>query len=516
MTINLPTGLAYVERILALGEDYLSSETRQAAHEILERARRRGLAGTERTVVAFAGATGSGKSSLLNAIVNQDVAKTSAHRPATENPQAVTGRHATDILDWLGIDHREVLLQMSTESMQDLVLIDLPDVDSTMIEHHERAADIISRADVLLWVLDPQKYADAVIHEDYLSELKEHEANILVVLNQIDRIPSEERDAVVNHVRHLLSLDGIRCDVTVSSTVTGEGVEEIRGALAYVSSKKRASAQRLVADLRKLGGRIAEEMYENSGVSLEGESQDTLVDDLCEAATGKRIARRAGDKRARQAHRQVRWSLWRFPGSKKGARSLEENAVREPGAPLKALVEARLGTSSAPHANKMPRLWRLTLHKSSSARVDDISRDIQEAVVRAGEVEQHIPVSWRICGWLQWLSTKCILLGFIWWIVDVIVQSTGGSFPSFEPIFAFPVPLLITVISLVISGLCLVWGSSMVNSARHRGRFDAQKRMEEAVAKIVDESLLTLIQRQQDKYDEFCSAVSQLSEVVVR
>ncbi|MDY5139546.1 ABC transporter, partial [Actinotignum timonense] len=72
--MDLPTGLKNLEQALDLGGAYLDESVRTQVRDVLDRARQRGLLGTECTVVALAGATGSGKSSLLNAIVGQDVA----------------------------------------------------------------------------------------------------------------------------------------------------------------------------------------------------------------------------------------------------------------------------------------------------------------------------------------------------------------------------------------------------------------------------------------------------------
>ena len=74
-----------------------------------------------------------------------------------------------------------------------LVLLDLPDHDSTEVEHHLEVDRLVELADLLVWVLDPQKYADAAIHERYLRRWPAHEAVTLVVLNQIDTLTRRGR-----------------------------------------------------------------------------------------------------------------------------------------------------------------------------------------------------------------------------------------------------------------------------------------------------------------------------------
>ena len=51
------------------------------------------------------------------------------------------------------------------------MLLDLPDHDSTVAAHRLEVDRLVALVDVLVWVLDPQKYADAAIHERYLRPL---------------------------------------------------------------------------------------------------------------------------------------------------------------------------------------------------------------------------------------------------------------------------------------------------------------------------------------------------------
>ena len=67
-----------------------------------------------------------------------------------------------------------------------LVLLDLPDFDSVEIAHRVEVDRLVRLVDLLVWVVDPQKYADAALHERYLRPLAGHAAVMLVVLNQVD------------------------------------------------------------------------------------------------------------------------------------------------------------------------------------------------------------------------------------------------------------------------------------------------------------------------------------------
>ena len=175
------------DRVRALGDAAEACEGRVPAEAVSEAQRvvrqvdkRLAFSGSA-TVVALAGATGSGKSSLFNALSGTDLARIGLTRPTTSEPLAVTwGDEPTeDLLDWLQVARRHALAAGSgsgpdQSSLDGLVLLDLPDHDSTEKGHQLQVDRMVQLVDVLVWVVDPQKYADAVLHERYLQPLAEH------------------------------------------------------------------------------------------------------------------------------------------------------------------------------------------------------------------------------------------------------------------------------------------------------------------------------------------------------
>ncbi|MGL5811587.1 MAG: GTPase, partial [Nocardioides sp.] len=170
------------------------------------------------TVVGIAGATGSGKSSTFNALTELELSATGVRRPTTSWASACVwgDEDASDLLEWLGIPPRyqttrDSVLQTGREdnSLRGVVLLDLPDHDSTEVSHHLEVDRLVQLADLLIWVLDPQKYADAAIHERYLAPLSTHQDVTMVVLNQMDTVPADRRMAMLDDVRRLLAADGM-------------------------------------------------------------------------------------------------------------------------------------------------------------------------------------------------------------------------------------------------------------------------------------------------------------------
>ena len=187
----------------------------------------------DHTVVALAGATGSGKSSTFNALAGVELSSVGVRRPTTSWATAcVWGKEGADeLLDYLDIAPRhqvmrDSLLDLGKEdsALQGVVLLDLPDHDSTEVSHHLEVDRLIELADLMVWVLDPQKYADAAVHDRYLAPLATHQDVMLVVLNHIDEVPVDRRESMMADVRRLVDADGlIGVPVLATSARTGRG-----------------------------------------------------------------------------------------------------------------------------------------------------------------------------------------------------------------------------------------------------------------------------------------------------
>ncbi|MFD0886935.1 GTPase, partial [Streptosporangium algeriense] len=130
---------------------------------------------TAPALVVIAGSTGAGKSTLLNTLANAKVSATGVRRPTTGTP--VLACHPDDHewfagSDLLGslrrLDAPEVtaepggLVLVSTERLPTgVALLDTPDIDSVVEEHHEIAHRMLDAADLWIFVTTAARYADA-------------------------------------------------------------------------------------------------------------------------------------------------------------------------------------------------------------------------------------------------------------------------------------------------------------------------------------------------------------------
>lgn len=430
-----------LEQALDAAGDLLPEELAVQAREVLRRARERGGLSAEHTVVALAGATGSGKSSLLNALVGREVAAPGVQRPTTSHPLAIVrGEGAGPLLDWLDVGRRVAdegslpgRSAAGASSPDGLVLLDLPDHDSIVTEHRARADHVVERADLLVWVVDPQKYADAALHEHYLRPLAGHGAVTVVVLNQADRLTPDDQRACLADLQRLVVDDGLTgARVLAASAVTGQGVDELARLLAEAVRRRQASVQRWEADERTAAARLVEVLGQAPGGSDLGRANRRLVDALEQAAGVPTVVDAVRGSARRDAQAATGWPptrwlarLRRDPLRRLGlrlpavTRSNEEprpDLVRSsmpvptPGVLAGARTAVRDFADAA--VTGMPPTWaRVARRRATDA---DLADDLDQAVARTRLEVGRSPVWWAVVGWLQWVLLTTAVVGLAW------------------------------------------------------------------------------------------------------
>jgi GTP-binding protein EngB required for normal cell division len=267
---GLASRLSALTKVVEHGPGRLDRKLLTEANALLQQAGDRLKLSSEHTVVALAGGTGSGKSSLFNAISGLELSPTGVRRPTTARTHAcVWGLEgAGPLLDWLQIQWRHRFSRASALDKGDSQLHGL--------------------ADLVVWVLDPQKYADASTHRRYVTELAGHEAVTVFALNQADRLTKEELAELVIDLNDLLRREGVEHpSVVPTSAVTGRGIESLRSVIATAVARRRAAIQKLEADLHRLEQRLSKAMPLGEALSAPSAVDEArrmgLTDALCDA-----------------------------------------------------------------------------------------------------------------------------------------------------------------------------------------------------------------------------------------
>lgn len=115
-------------------------------------------------VVATFGGTGTGKSSLVNALIGQDVTQAGRQRPTTTQPVVIA--HPETDLEQFGLPLDELrIVRNEAPILRDIVLIDCPDPDTSETDmpgsNLQRLRLLLPHCDVLIYTSTQQKYRSA-------------------------------------------------------------------------------------------------------------------------------------------------------------------------------------------------------------------------------------------------------------------------------------------------------------------------------------------------------------------
>ncbi|WP_425583189.1 GTPase [Streptomyces luteosporeus] len=321
-----PVGLALRPRLDALRElvglsrARLDRRTLAEAGRVLEEAAARHRHALDLTVVAIAGATGSGKSTLFNSLARTQLSEAGVRRPTTAMPVACAWSDRADgLLERLGIPARarRQPVRPYDPALAGLVLLDLPDHDSAAPGHREQVDRLLGLVDAVIWVVDPEKYADAVLHERYLRPLAGYAEVTFVVLNQVDRLSADAADQVLDDLRRLLDEDGIALGehgepgaaVLALSALTGAGVGELRDALGAFVARRNAAELRLTADVDGVSARLRPAYVTDVRPGLTERARQEFEDRLAEAV-GAQAAGLAAERAWRRDAERACGTAW--------------------------------------------------------------------------------------------------------------------------------------------------------------------------------------------------------------
>ena len=517
---GLDERLDALRTVVEIGRDRLDPAGIDPARGVLERASERMGLGAELTVVALAGATGSGKSSLFNALSGADLSQVGVLRPTTGTAHAAAwGETSSEaLLDWLNVPRRH---RATDPELDGLVLLDLPDHDSTEVGHRLEVDRLSQLVDVFVWVLDPQKYADAALHEGYLRPLATHAAVTLVVLNQVDRLTEEERRRCVADLSRLVEADGLRgVRVLSTSARTGEGLAELRAAIAERVAEERAAAQRLAADVDAIGSGLAPYCAGPAGDLSQAERQ-ALVDALGSAAGVEVVSNAVAKAHRREAGLTTGWPFTRWlrrlrpdplarlhlgRGGGGGRTSLPAATPLQ-----RAQVETAMRRSATEAAGELPQPWPELVRARLSGGTDQLLDDLDRAVGHADLGDERRPVWWTVVGGLQTLLAATAAVGFSWLALLFALEWFQIPRPPTPEVEEIPWPTLLLfgglLAGFLLSALSGVF--ARIGAALRKRR--AEKQLKRAVAEVAAERVVQPLQEELAAYTSFCGSLGRMS-----
>ena len=476
-----------------------------------------------RTVVAFAGATGSGKSSLFNVLSGADVAQVGARRPTTSKPSAAVWGNgsASALLDWLAVGGRYMVEDEA--ELDGLVLLDLPDFDSQITAHRIEADRVLELVDVFIWVTDPQKYADARLHDEYITKLSAHDAVSITVLNQCDRLTPEALAACRGDLLRLLADEGIvGAEVITTSALDHSGVDALRDRISALIAGHNAAGQRLAADLRSAASGLRSSVADTEpslGVSADG----ALVDALSRSAGIPVILDAVERDFRRETLAGTGWPLTRWSRALRPAQlkllGLNKDESDRPHVISQSDVRAVLGRSSLPPATpaaraavalatrdlgdragrELPQVWTDAVTDAAMPPGADLADALDQAVMSTS-LRARDPSWWTAFGLVQWILAMTAAIGLSWLLVLAVLGWTRLSAAKTPSLGFAPWPVLLLAGGLLAGFLVSLMTSTIGRVGARRRKLLVAARLHDSVGQVARDRLVAPVQEVLDRH----------------
>ena len=417
-------------------------------------------------VVALVGGTGVGKSTILNALAGEVVSAASARRPTTGEPVAWVAETAAalvqPLLDRLGIGRPRT---HAREDLRTVVIVDLPDVDSLEEGHRAAVEAILPKVDVVAWVVDPEKYADAVLHDDFLRVWMARLDRQVVILNKVDRLDGEDGRRVAGDlgrvVRQVVAQD---VPVIRTAAAAGEaGIAELRrwlgdaaAAKAIVAARLAAAARASLAELRAAAGVGASGWAPLIHEAAQRRAVDGAVEEVLRVVDLRGAERQAVAATRARARRRGTGPLGMLTSALYKASGRERKAA-DPAGFLRAW-QSRGGLTRATELVRraitdalpgIPPGLRARYAATGEGRDLEarLARALDRVVLRHAEVEAPSSRLWPAIGLLQTANTLLLVFAVAWVILWVIARPEVASYdlPVLGPV---PAPMVLLFVAL--------------------------------------------------------------------
>ncbi|MEV0000277.1 GTPase [Streptomyces sp. NPDC050848] len=475
-----------------LETDALAEAGLAEAGRVLDEAAARQRLSARHTVVAIAGPTGSGKSTLFNALAGVPVSETGLRRPTTSAPIALSwSEGSAGLLDRLAVPgrlrRRPLAGGAADEDLQGLVLIDLPDHDSAVTGHRDQVDRVLGLVDAVIWVVDPEKYADAALHERYLRPLAGHAEVTFVVLNQIDRLGDEASDLVLDDLRRLLDEDGMAlgehgepgATVLALSALTGEGVGELRELLGRFVTERTAPALRLSADVDAAAARLRPAYVSDGQTGLGERAREDFAARLA-VAVGATAAGEAAERVWRRGAIRacgtpwLRLYRWYERLRAHGSTDPRLQAPLEDELTARQRVEQAVRVVADDASRGLPGPWAQAVREAAERGADGLPEALDELATSIGDpaARPPRPAWWPAAVLAQVLMTFLQIFGALWLVGQIVGVVEPGLLP----------PVLL-MLGGIVGGPLVEWAcaAAVKGPARRYGQ-EAERKLREAAA----------------------------------
>lgn len=486
----------------------LHEEPIEFAKAVISKSNERLGHGTNHLLVALLGATGSGKSSICNALAESDIAVSGVRRPTTSSTLAcVWGpEDAGSLLHWLGVNTSHQV-NAGPADLAGLVLLDVPDHDSVQVEHRLEMEQIAEHADLLVWVTDPEKYADEALHQ-YLRRLSYHSDAMIVVLNKADLLSPDDLTLCEQDLRRLLDNNGlVRTRLLVTSTAQDKGIPELRALLGQRLQGKEATTTRLQADLAVAASDLfAAAVGDRPKAKAAGVSKAAaarLSADLGDAMGAEAITDLVAKGYERDAKAATGWPVTRWAGKLRphplrkvhlDSGSSGRSSLPTMSAAQQTRVFATIRDAAEEATDGLPDPWPRKVRAASQPDKAELFDRLDHAVgdaVRATRPRR--PMWWRFVGALQWLLLIAVVIGVLW--LAALAGAAWLQLPDVPTpkLGVIPIPTLLLVGGALAGWLLGLMSRLLASNGARRSKKAATSAIGKSITNVSNDLILTPI-----------------------
>jgi hypothetical protein len=321
---------------------------------------------------------------------------------------------------------------------------------------------IAEHADLLLFVTDPEKYADAALHR-YLELLREHGAVTAIVLNKADTLSNVDLKACRTDLAKLLLADGIgNATILTASATSGLGIPELKQMLADLVDDHQLALARLDADATVAASDLAAEAGPPIATAIPKHIADDLAAELVDASSLDTIADAVAKGYRRDASAATGWPVTKWARKLRphplkrlhlgqGSTGPASMPAAHPAATARVNAAVRNAADSA--TNELPEPWPTLVRRAALPNTPALQDAVDTTIANSvRERSKKKPGWWIAVGAVQAFVFVTMLVGVVW----LIALAVAGFFalgdipvPEIGPI---PVPT-----GLGLGGALLGW-----------------------------------------------------------
>lgn len=339
---------------------------------------------------------------------------------------------------------------------------------------------------------------------------------------------------MIANLSEIISAHGLSTRILPVSATTGEGIDELRAAIADVVARQTAATEKLAADVRTQGALMLGNVRSLGGSDpsqAKNASVESMERTLGRAAGSDVVARAAGDSYLYRGKSYTGWPLTKWIGKAKidplkRLRLLPADSKPEPieseVAPVSSLVVSETAQTAARVALRdyavkatehMPDAWAMDAQQHMATRAATFLTRAEAVIVSTDIEAGRVPLWWRLVKLLQWLAFLTLLVGGGWLILRQFGTMIGIKLPEPPYYGIVSLPLILLVGGLLVGWMLTLISRVALRKGAERTVRRVSARLSQAVAREAKTHVLAGLESEIERYADFIALAKRMTQV---